>query len=340
MNKLGVLILGPGWVAGEHIKGYCKSDNAEIRSIVGTLPHDSDSAKDYMEKFDFEADYSEDFDKELKRNDIDIVSICVINNLHYKYTLKAIAAGKHVLVEKPLCFTMDELKELRQAAEKAGVKTMVGHVARWYPAIVNAHKLVEKNKLGKIFYGESDYWHEVHGEWKTKTETSGSSLLMGGCHSVDLLRWFMGMEREVVEVFAYSNGPYRRKDFEFEPNISGMLKFKDGGVGKIGSSLETSMPYVLHYQFMGTDGCIRNSDYFLSSWGDKKDVGFKKIEGQAADDPDVSHHPFPEEVQYFIDCVVNNIEPALSISHSYHTYEIVFAMTESAKTGKAVALPL
>jgi len=340
MGKLGVLVLGPGWVAGEHIKGYCTSENTEIKSIVGMMPQDADAAKSYMDKFDFQADYSEDFQKELERDDIDIVSICLINNLHYKYTLQAVKAGKHVLVEKPLCFTIEELKELKQAVEEAGVKSMVGHVARWYPAIANAHKLVDENKLGTIFYGESDYWHEVHGDWKTKTATSGSSLLMGGCHSVDLLRWFMGMDREVVEVFAYSNGPYRRKDFDFDPNISGMLKFKDGGVGKIGSSLETSMPYVLHYQFMGTDGCIRNSDYFLTSWGDKKDVGFKKLEGQAADDPDVSHHPFPEEVQYFIDCVVDNVEADLSIPNSYHTYEIVFAMTESAKTGKAVQLPL
>ncbi|MCK5844662.1 MAG: Gfo/Idh/MocA family oxidoreductase [Victivallales bacterium] len=340
MKKLGVLVLGPGWVAGEHIKGYCENENSEIRSIVGTLPKDRDAAADYMEKFGFKADYSEDFEKELERDDIDMVSICLINNLHYANAMKAINAGKHVLVEKPLCFTIEELKDLKAAAEEKGVKTMVGHVARWYPAVANAHKLVDDDKLGEIFYGESDYWHEVHGEWKCKTETSGSSLLMGGCHSVDLLRWFMGVEREVVEVYAYSNGPYRRKDFDFDPNISGILKFKDGGIGKVGSSLETSMPYVLHYQFMGTDGCVRNNQYFLSEWGDKKDVGFKTIEGRTADDPDVAHHPFPEEVGYFVNCVANDIEPELSIANSYHTYEIVFAMTESAKTGKPVQLPM
>lgn len=337
---LGVLILGPGWVAGEHIKGYCQSSTTEIRSIVGTLPRDKEAAQKYMKDFNFQADYSDNYEKELERDDIDIVSICVINSLHYQTALKAIQAGKHVLVEKPLCFTLDELKGLKQAVEAKKVITMVGHVARWYPAIANAHKIVEEKKLGEIFYGESDYWHEVHGAWKAKTETSGSSLLMGGCHSVDLLRWFMGMDRRVVEVYACANGPYRRKDFEFYPNISGMLKFEDGGIGKIGSSLETAMPYVLHYQFMGVEGCIRNNQYFLMSWGDKKEAGFKTIEGQMADDPDVAHHPFPEEVQYFIDCVKEDKEPDPSIPRSYHTYEIVFALTESARTGKPVKLPL
>ncbi|MCK5844183.1 MAG: Gfo/Idh/MocA family oxidoreductase, partial [Victivallales bacterium] len=135
MKKLGVLVLGPGWVAGEHIKGYCEHENAEIKSIVGTLPKDRDAARKYMEKFGFQADYGEDFDKELERDDIDVVSICLINNLHYANMLKAMNAGKHVLVEKPLCFTIEELKELKQTADAKGVKTMVGHVARWYPAV-------------------------------------------------------------------------------------------------------------------------------------------------------------------------------------------------------------
>lgn len=337
---LGVLLLGPGWVAGEHIKGYCQSPDTEIRSIVGMLPKDKEAGKNYMREYSFHADYSKNYEKELERDDIDIVSICVINHLHYATALRAIQAGKHVLVEKPLCFTLDQLKELKETAEHEDVITMVGHVGRWYPSIANAHKLVEQEKLGEIFYGESDYWHEVYGEWKTKTATSGSSLLMGGCHSVDLLRWFMGMQRRVVEVYACANGPYRRKDFEFPPNISGILKFEDGGIGKIGSSLETSMPYVLHYQFMGTEGCIRNNKYFLTSWGDKKDVGFKTIEGQMADDPDVSHHPFPEEIQYFVNCVKDRREPDLSIPRSYHTYEIVTALTKSAENGKPVKLPL
>ena len=74
---------------------------------------------------------------------------------------------------------------------------------------------------------------------------------MGGCHSVDLLRRFMGMDRRVKEVCAYANGPYRRREFEYVPNVSGIMKFEDGAIGKVGSSLETSMPYVLHFQFMG-----------------------------------------------------------------------------------------
>ena len=247
MAKLGALVLGPGWVAGEHIKGYCQSPDTEIRSVVGTMAPDRVAARDYMREFGFEADYSENFDEQLHRDDIDVVSICVINHMHFEMALKAIRAGRHVLVEKPLCFNLQELKTLKQAVEATGVVTMVGHVVRWYSAVANAHRLVETHQLGNIFYGESDYWHEVHGDWKTRTATSGSSLLMGGCHSIDVLRWFMGMDRRVAEVHAYANGPCRRKDFEYAPNITGIMKFEDGAIGKVGSSLETSMPYVLHY---------------------------------------------------------------------------------------------
>jgi predicted dehydrogenase len=175
----------------------------------------------------------------------------------------------------------------------------------------------------------------VHGAWKARRETSGSTLLMGGCHAVDLLRWFMGMDRKIVEVFAYGNGPYRRKEFEFLPNLVGVVKFKDGGIGKVGCSLETSMPYVFHYQFMGAEGCIRNDKVFLMSYGEKK-TGFRKIEGKGPDDPDVSHHPFPEEIQYFIDCIKADREPDISIQRCEQTYRAVFALEKSAEAGGKV----
>ena len=91
---------------------------------------------------------------------------------------------------------------------------------------------------------------------------------------------------------------------------------------------------------MGTEGCIRNNRYFLTEWGDKKEVGFRNIDGKMPDDPNVAHHPFPDEIQYFLDCVKSGSEPDVSIPRSYHTYEIAFALDESAETGRTVALPL
>ncbi len=338
MAKYGVLVYGPGWVAGEHIKAYCRNPLTEIRCIVGSIEEDKERASRYMKEFGFEADFSMDFSQAVKRDDVQVVSICTISSLHFEPALEAIRAGKHVLVEKPVCLRPEELDVLVDAARSSSVKTMVGHVARWYPAVRNTHRYVEEGKLGRIFYGEADYWHEVHGAWKSKVETSGSALLMGGCHAVDLLRWFMGMERRVVEVHAYGNGPYRRKDFEFFPNIAGILKFEDGAMGKIGCSLESSMPYVFHYQFMGTDGCIRNNNVFLMSEGDKS-KGFSTVEGKSPDDPDVSHHPFPEEIDYFISCIEKDEEPDVSIPRSEMTYRIVFAMEESARRG-GMAVPV
>ncbi len=344
MSKLGVLVVGPGWVAGEHINAFIKDPRTEIRSIVGRSSKSRDRAFEYLKNYKHKWSYSsyKDYGKELRREDIDLVSICSINKDHYTHALEAIDAGKHVLIEKPLCLHLDQLKSLRKKTAEKKVRTMVGHVARWYPAISNAyHNILKSGDLGEIYYGESDYWHEIFGDWKTKMDTSGSTLLMGGCHSVDLLRWFMGMDRKVIEVLAYANGPLRRsEDFDFPPNIAGLLKFEDGGIAKIGTSFEPAMPYVLHFQFMGTEGCIRNNQYFLTKWGDKKEIGFKTIEGKPADDPDVSHHPFPEEIQHFIDCVMKETETDISISKSYHTYELIFALDESARIGKPVRLPL
>ena len=117
MADYGAMVIGPGWVAGEHVKGYCQDPRTEIRAIVGCVPEDKARAEAYMAEFGFRADYYEDLDQALARDDIQIVSVCTFNCMHYEQTLACIQAGKNVLCEKPLCFTVAEAEELKALAD-------------------------------------------------------------------------------------------------------------------------------------------------------------------------------------------------------------------------------
>ena len=338
MRELGVMIVGPGWVAGQHIMSYVKNPRTAIRVIVGMIPEDRNRAEAYMKEYGFECEYTEDYEGAVSRNDIDIVAVCTINHLHYQQTLAAVDNGKHTFVEKPLCFNLDELRHLVKQVEEQSVQTQVGHVVRYYPAIVGLHNYLTSGGIGEIYYCECDYWHEIIGEWKVKNETGGSALLMGGCHSVDMVRWLVGENVEVDEVFAYSTHGHRRPDFQYDPNVYLMMKFENGVVGKVGTSLECDMPYVFHLQVNGTKGTIRNNGIFSEQFPDLK--SFVTLPSQYPDDWNVSHHPFPEEVNDFVDCIVESREPELSIPRAGKTYEVIFAAEQSAREGRPIKLPL
>jgi predicted dehydrogenase len=338
MSELGVLIVGPGWVAGQHIMSYVRNPSTVIRSVVGMLPEDRSRAESYMAEYEFECQYTEDYEAALSRSDIDIVAVCTINHLHYSQSLAAIEAGKHTFVEKPLCFSLEELHSLVASTEKQGVQTHVGHVIRYYPAIVGLRNFLTSGGIGEISYCECDYWHEIIGDWKARIETGGSALLMGGCHSVDMVRWLVGEEVEVEEVFAYTSRPRRRKDFEYDPNVFFMMKFSNGVVGKVGTSLECNMPYVFHLQVNGTKGTIRNNGLFSDQFPQLQ--SFVSLPSQYPDDWNVSHHPFPDEVNDFVRCILEKKEPELSIPRAAKTYEVIFAAEQSAREGRPIQLPL
>ena len=338
MKKLGVMIVGPGWVAGQHILSFLGNDESEIRVIAGVLPEDEARARGYMEQYGFQCDFTDDYESALERDDVDVVAVCTINHLHFSQSLSAIEAGKHVLVEKPLCFDMKEARVLVDACLEQGVKTHVGHVVRFYPAITGLYNFVRRGGIGEIYYCESDYWHEIIGAWKVRNETGGSALLMGGCHAIDMVRWILGEENQISEVFAYSIPARRRLDFEYDPTISVTMKYENGAIGRVSTSLESNMPYVFHLQANGTKGTIRNNG-ISSEWFPGTNA-FMEIPAVYPDDWDVSQHPFPQEIDYFVSCIKGDVESDLSIPKAAKTYEVIFAAELSAREGRPVKLPL
>jgi predicted dehydrogenase len=258
--------------------------------------------------------------------------------MHFSQALAALQAGKHTFVEKPLCLSLEELKKLRASAERKHVTTHVGHVCRYYPAPRGLFNFIREGGIGEVFYVESDYWHDIKGLWKVKKETAGSALLMGGVHSVDMMRWLIGEDHDVREVFAYSHKAQWRSDFEYDPTLCMIVKFDNGAIGKMATSLECNMPYVFHLQACGTQGAVRNNGLFSERFPGQK--RFMAIPADYPDDWDVAQHPFPTEINYFVDCILARRESELSFPRAFKTYELIFAAELSAQEGRPVKLPL
>jgi predicted dehydrogenase len=136
------------------------------------------------------------------RDDIDLVDVCTPGNTHAEIAIAALAAGKHVLCEKPLANTVEEAEAMAVAADRAaehGVRAMVGFTYRRVPAIALAKQLVADGRIGTIHHVRAQYLQdwivdpEAPLSWRLEKESAGSGALGDiGAHIVDLTQFITG----------------------------------------------------------------------------------------------------------------------------------------------------
>jgi len=340
MKELGVGIIGSGWVAGSHIQAFEANPHTEVRAIVSR-----DKARAAARAAELKLAHCRPFDRlaeMLASPDIHIVSIATPHHLHVEQGVAAAQAGKHLMLEKPVALDLAGLRKLQAAVRAAEVKTVVCFVLRWNPLFETIKAMLKDDVVGSLLYAEVDYFHGLgpqyaQYEWNVKKEIGGSSLLTGGCHAVDGLRWFMG--KRAVEVSAYSNySPHNPLKYEYEPNSVTLVRFEDGTVGKTASSVECVMPYLFNILLLGEKGSVRNNQVFSKRWVGQ--TGWATIPTILPDSGDVSHHPFKDQVSHFVDCILNDRESHANLDDAALTHEICFASEISAREKRPVALPL
>jgi predicted dehydrogenase len=338
--SLGVAVVGTGWVSGEHIRAFQANTFTEVRAIVS---RDKARAATKAAQHNLAGVWTCDrLEEVLEDPSIHIVSICTPHHLHVSQGVASARAGKHLLLEKPVALDLAGLRELEAAVRAARVKTLVSFVLRWNPLFETIRALLADGVVGRLFYAEVDYLHGIgpwyaQYAWNIKRQIGGSSLLTAGCHAVDGLRWFVG--RRAVEVFAYANysaqNPLR---YEYEPNSVTLVKFEDGTLGKVASSVECVIPYVFNIELLGDEGAIRNNQVFSKRWVGQK--GWATIPTVLPDSGDVTHHPFRDEVNHFVDCILNDRESHANLEDAALTHEICFASEVSSREDRPVRLPL
>ena len=338
MKTYGVGIFGIGWVAGEHIKAYMQNPNMKV---VALASRKRQSAQAKKEELGLDCDILDDYESLLERDDIDIIDICSPNFLHAEEAVSAAQKRKHIVIEKPIAMNLEELKAVKNAVVKAGVKSQVGFISRWNSHIRSIRSMIDKGGLGEIFYVEVDYYHEIGPwwsgwNWGANTRKNGpSATLVAGCHAVDLLYYFGG---DVDEVFAYGTFGHR-KDYEYEPTYAAVVKFKNGKIGKTGCSFENECPYVMNIIIHGSKGAVLNEKFYTKEWYPGQQ-GWQNFSAIFLDSGDVVHHPFKEMVDDLAEALINDKETTANIHEAYKSHEICLAIDRSIETGQIVKLPL
>jgi predicted dehydrogenase len=341
-GKYGVGIFGIGWVAGEHIKAYLNNPRCEIVALASRRRESAESKK---AELNLDCDILDTYDDLIARDDIDIISMCSPNFLRAEEIVKACEAGKHFFAEKPVAHSLDELKAIQTAYEKArkkhDIKTICGFSILYYNQYLCIESMIEKGALGDIFLVETDYWHELgpwwHGwTWGCYTKKGGpSTSLLGGVHAVSALLKIGG---DVDEIYALETCGHR-KEYEYAPTYTSVIKFKNGAIGKTGGSFEIESPYYFNIIVHGSKGSILNDKFFTKEVFAGQE-GYQDFNCTLMNSGEVSHHPFSAIVDAFVEDIEHNVDSKLRLEFTIKVHEVCLAIDTSAATGKVIKLPL
>ncbi len=334
MERLGAAIIGCGAVAEEYVKAFQRDERSEVRALVSRHPA---NAQRYRDRYNLQCAIETDAEKMLRMKNVDIVVVCTPHDTHTRYVVAAAEAGKHVIIEKPVALTMDDVRKQLQAVRKNNVKTIVSFVLHWNPLLMSIDRLIEGGTLGNIFMVEVDYLHRIwmtpQQKWLGSSKQSGTAILTGGCHAVDALRWFARSDAEEVDAYQVKT----ENPIEYPGTISVNVRFQDGKIGRSATSFDAQMPYRFNIGVYGTEGSVRNDEVFAPKLLPGQN-NFLRVPCILPDSAAVSHHPFTSEVAHFLDCIQADKRPFPDLEDAAKTQAICFAADQSAESGRPVKI--
>ena len=203
-DKLKLAFIGCGAIARFHLDGI--KGHAPRIDVTALVDLDASKAQTYAAETGGQAFTS--LDEALAKGDFDAVDIMLPHDLHESIALQCFAAGKHVLLEKPMAPTLDACDRILAAASAAPGVFMVAENSQYWPEIVEAQKHLAAGAIGEIItaraafvYPFDDYWFKEERPWRyEKGRTGGGIAIDGGSHWIRPLRMWMGEIKEVVGV--------------------------------------------------------------------------------------------------------------------------------------------
>jgi xylose dehydrogenase (NAD/NADP) len=260
----------------------------------------------------------------LEDDEVDAVYISLPNGMHHEWTLKAIDAGKHVLVEKPYSRRPAEVEEAWDAAARAGLVVMEAFMYRHHPQAAKARSLVEEGAIGRVGSIRATFSFQLEDLTNVRmlTELDGGALMDVGCYCVSGSRLLGG---EPVRVF----GEQRLGPTGVDVDFFGTLTFPGGAVAQFDASF--SLPKRQRLEAVGDEGTLVLEAPWRADWG-----GGLLLNGEPVDVewPD----SYERELTNFAAAVAGDAEPLLGREDALQQARVIEALYRSAESGKAVVL--
>lgn len=293
-----------------------------------------------------------DFDEMLKDDEIQVVNIATPSGSHAELGLRAAAAGKHLIVEKPADIKAERIDQLLEAGQQHGVRVAGIFQSRFDRLNIHIREAIAAGRLGRLigvhghlpWYRKQSYYEGDHGSWKgTWDMDGGGSLMNQGVHTVDLLQWLVGPVEAVMGMFGVFG-----HQIEAEDQAVALLRFANGAIGTLYTTTCCYPGYSQRVTIYGSEGSVLKDEGALQAWkllGDEdgkeeKELlaayGVNKEASGAADPLAVSFDGHTQIIVDMIEAVNEGRQPAITLDSARHAVEIINAIYESGRTGREV----
>ena len=273
-----------------------------------------------------------DYREIVRRDDIEIVTVAVPDQLHRQITCEMLQSGKHVLCEKPLALTRDDLRAIVRTADETGMQCMVGQICRFTPAFERAKAIIDEGTIGDVYFAESEYAHDymkLVDNWRSDPLRHG--VIGGGCHAVDLLRWLVG---DPKEVFAYGTHMLLPQ-VAYDDATVAVMRFRENVMGKVFVSTGCKRDYTMRTVLYGTKGTLicDNTSPTMTLFT----VGEDGLAGPPQTiEVEVNNHNAFKEFAVFAEAIRTGTPVATDAREGAKTVEVCLSIVESSQTGKPV----
>lgn len=342
---LNIAIVGTGNISPLHIKGYLEFP--ERCRIVALADIYSQKAEDKKNTYGLDADVYDSIDGILARDDIDLISIATPPYTHAELAIRAMKAGKNVLVEKPMASSLEECDQMLRVAGETGM--LLAQVAqnRFRTSVMAMENILKQKKLGKVLVAHVDslWWrgHSYYDLWWRGCwdKEGGGCTLNHAVHHIDMLCWMMGLPDRVTAVL----GNVAHDNAEVEDISMAVLQYKDGAMAQVTSSTvhhgeeqrvafqgelaSIQVPWRAHASISKNNGFpVINEDLE------------KELTAMYEQFPALPHEGHTGEIGDVLTALENGTKPLITGEDGRKTVELITAIYKAGSTGKTVDLPL
>jgi len=348
-------LLGYGKVAHLHAQALRNVKNSRFVAVWG---RNMEKARQFAKKWEIEA-YT-DLDLMVKEAKVDAVVVTTVHPLHMEHTLKALDAGLHVMVEKPMALTVWQCDRMIAKAEEKQKKLGVISQRRWYPACQRIRKAIDSGNLGTPVIGQvtmlgwRDKAYYDSDPWRGSWELEGGGVLINQApHQLDLLHWYLGEIEEVYAQWDNFNHPY----IEVEDSAVATVRFRSGAIASIlvSNSQKPGIYAKVHVHGSNafsagvqTDGgamFVAGQSTIIDPavndlWTIEGEQGnlerWKEEDAKLFNEVDATTYFFTLQLEDFTRAILEDRKPASSGHDGRETVKLIEGIYKSGRTGKPV----
>lgn len=334
---LRVGLIGCGGISGNHLAGYRLVDDAEL---VACCDIDPARAEDFAQRAGITDTYT-DYEDLLARDDIEMVDICAIDEVHAQIAVAALEGGKHALIEKPFAMSAAEGEAIIAAARESGCKAMCAQSLRWQPKWRAIKGLIDEGRIGEPVYARysgpsTPFWtpDQIHAYRDRPAEWL---LIHNGMHAFDLMTWLLGS----VPVRVHARSHPGQEWLPVHEYVTCVTRFESGAIAHTEQNRIMQPPrYRLGNEIyiVGTTGTLDSTDRLTHSGDLFNEDGYGLLapgSTYSLTDPDM---PFACEIRAFARAVIDDTDVPIPLETSLGVLKAVLAGAESMKTGEAVEI--